>query len=68
MAQTSQAGAGERVTVPVSLYKRYQELEWAEWHRQYEGWQAQYNSWFACYEHWYSSYLAWYNMHGPTGT
>ncbi len=65
--QTAQAGDAETVTVPVSLYKRYQALEWAEWYRQYESWQAQYSSWYACYEHWYSSYLAWYNVHGGSG-
>ena len=66
--QAAQAGDTETVTVPVSLYKRYQALEWAEWHRQYESWQAQYSSWYACYEHWYSSYLAWYNVHGGSGS
>lgn len=66
--QTAQAGEAESVTVPVSLYKRYQALEWAEWHRQYESWQAQYSSWYACYEHWYSSYLAWYNVHGGSAS
>ena len=66
--QTAQAGDSEMVTVSVSMYKRYQALEWAEWHRQYESWQAQYSSWYACYEHWYSSYLAWYNVHGGSAS
>ena len=58
----------ETVCIPISTYRRYQELEWAEWQRQYERWQQQYESWYACYEHWYSSYLAWYNLHGASST
>ena len=64
----AQPADAEMVSVPVSLYKRYQELEWAEWHRQYERWQKQYDSWCTCYEHWYSSYLTWYNQHGVAAT
>jgi hypothetical protein len=48
------------VSVPGSLHRRYQVLEWAEWHRQFECWQRQYESWYACMAEWQKQYEHWY--------
>ena len=60
-AQPDDAGT---VSIPVSMYRRYQQLEWAEWWRQYEGWQKHMAEWQKQYVHWYSSYISWYSQSG----
>ena len=60
-AHTAQPGDADMVSVPASLYRRYQELEWAEWHRQFERWQRQYASWYACMAEWQKHYEHWYS-------
>ena len=59
-AHIAQTGDADMVSVPASLYRRYQELEWAEWHRQFERWQRQYESWYACMAEWQKQYEHWY--------
>ena len=63
-AATAQPGDAGTVSIPVSMYRRYQQLEWAEWRRQYEGWQKHMAEWQKQYVHWYSSYVLWYSQSG----
>ena len=61
-AAAAQPGDAGTVSIPVSMYRRYQQLEWAEWRRQYEDWQKHMAEWQKQYVHWYSSYISWYSQ------
>ena len=63
-AAAAQPADARTVSIPVSMYKRYQELEWAEWRRQYEGWQKHMAEWQKQYVHWYGAYMSWYSQFG----
>ena len=63
-AAAAQPGDAGTVSIPVSMYRRYQHLEWAEWRRQYEDWQKHMAEWQKQYVHWYSSYVSWYSQSG----